>query len=70
MPRQDGTGPLGKGPLTGKGLGPCGAGMRRGLGYRRQVVLNKDEERKILEAELKEIKAEREEIEKRLKDLK
>jgi cell division protein FtsB len=35
-----------------------------------KFVLNKDEERKILEAELKEIKAEREEIEKRLKDLK
>ncbi|MGM0760198.1 MAG: DUF5320 domain-containing protein [Thermodesulfobacteriota bacterium] len=24
MPRGDGTGPTGQGPLTGRGLGPCG----------------------------------------------
>src|SRR5690554_1393027 len=23
MPRRDGTGPLGSGPMTGRGLGPC-----------------------------------------------
>ena len=36
MPRFDGTGPLGLGPGTGWGLGPCGAGMawRRGWGRR------------------------------------
>lgn len=27
MPRYNGTGPLGFGPGTGWGLGPCGAGM-------------------------------------------
>ena len=34
MPTRDGTGPLGQGPLTGRGLGPCGAGIgfRRGFG--------------------------------------
>ena len=34
MPRFDGTGPLGYGPGTGWGMGPCGAGMgwRRGGG--------------------------------------
>jgi len=35
MPRYNGTGPLGFGPGTGWGLGPCGAGMaygRRGAG--------------------------------------
>ena len=26
MPRGDGTGPEGQGPLTGRGLGPCGSG--------------------------------------------
>ena len=26
MPRMDGTGPLGQGPMTGRGLGPCGNG--------------------------------------------
>ena len=46
MPRFDGTGPLGMGPGTGWGLGPCGAGRAwqrgwwgsgwgRGFGWRR-----------------------------------
>ncbi|MGM0538693.1 MAG: DUF5320 domain-containing protein [Thermodesulfobacteriota bacterium] len=29
MPRGDGTGPLGQGPKTGRGLGPCGKGTAR-----------------------------------------
>jgi hypothetical protein len=78
MPGQDGTGPLGQGPLTGRGLGPCGCGMRRGFGrgygrgfgFRRQVALTKEEEKKILEAELKEIETEKQTIEKRLKEMK
>jgi len=78
MPGFDGTGPQGQGPLTGRGLGPCGCGMRRGfgrgfgkgLGFRRQVTLTKDEEKKILEAEIKEIELEKQEIAKRLKELK
>jgi len=77
MPGQDGTGPLGRGPLTGRGLGPCGCGMRRGFGrgygrgfgFRRQVTLTKEEEKKILEAELKEIDLEKQEIDKRLKEM-
>ena len=34
MPRFNGTGPQGVGPMTGRGLGPCngGLGLRRGLG--------------------------------------
>jgi len=35
MPYFDGTGPQGQGPMTGRGLGPCGGGSafgRRGLG--------------------------------------
>ena len=28
----NGTGPQGMGAMTGRGLGPCGAGMRRGFG--------------------------------------
>lgn len=31
MPRFDGTGPFGNGPM-GKGMGPCGAGRRSGFG--------------------------------------
>lgn len=30
MPRGDGTGPRGEGPLTGRGLGPCNTDMQRG----------------------------------------
>ena len=32
MPGRNGTGPLGMGPLTGRGLGPCGGGY---FSYRR-----------------------------------
>lgn len=28
MPRFDGTGPQGQGPMTGRGMGPCGQGGR------------------------------------------
>ncbi|MDD5253645.1 MAG: DUF5320 domain-containing protein [Candidatus Nanoarchaeia archaeon] len=80
MPRQDGTGPEGLGSLTGRGLGPCGCGMQRryvrgfGRGFkarsRAPAVLTKEEEKKILEADLKEIDLEKQEIEKRLKEMK
>ncbi|MFH1471209.1 MAG: DUF5320 domain-containing protein [Candidatus Micrarchaeota archaeon] len=79
MPYGDGTGPFGQGQLTGRGLGPCGCGMRRGrgrgfgrglrFGYSKPVALTKEGEKKILEAELKEVEAEREAIEKRLKEV-
>jgi hypothetical protein len=32
MPGYNRTGPMGQGPGTGRGLGPCGAGRRRGGG--------------------------------------
>ena len=32
MSRMDGTGPMGMGPMTGRGLGPCGYGYGRGYG--------------------------------------
>jgi len=39
MPRFDQTGPLGRGPLTGRGFGPCrnglGVGFGRGMGFGR-----------------------------------
>lgn len=83
MPGQDGTGPAGQGPMTGRGLGPCGGGMRRGFGrgfgrglgvcrraYSQPVTLTKDQEKKVLEAELAEVEAEKAEIQKRLKDMK
>lgn len=68
MPRLDGTGPMGYGPMTGRGLGPCGRGMGRGwgagYGYRRYnsprnelAVL--EEEEKMLEQELAIIREEK-----------
>lgn len=72
----DGTGPQGLGPMTGRGLGPCGCGMRRGFGrgYGRRfgfsVNLTDKEEKKILEEELKEIDLEKQAIEKRIKEIK
>ncbi|MFA5061053.1 MAG: DUF5320 domain-containing protein [Candidatus Pacearchaeota archaeon] len=66
----DRTGPQGLGPMTGRGMGLCGSGMRRGFGLRRVATLTKDDEKKILEAELTEIDLEKQEIEKRLKELK
>jgi len=90
MPQGDQTGPAGQGPMTGRGLGPCGAGMRRGFGrgfgrgmgfgwrarnmqvmpIQQPAVLTEAEEKKLLESELKEIEVEKQEITKRLKDLK
>ncbi len=78
MPAQDRTGPLGEGPLTGRGFGPCGRGFgrgfRRGFGFRRfafgeEINFTKEQEKKVLEAEIAEIEAEKTEIEKRLKEL-
>ena len=31
MPFRDGTGPQGQGPMTGRGLGPCGDGRGKGM---------------------------------------
>lgn len=82
MPNMDGTGPQGMGALTGRGFGPCGSGMRRGCGrgfgrgmgfrarYATPVTLSKDEEKKILEADLKDIEVEKEAIQRRLKEMK
>jgi hypothetical protein len=71
MPGGDGTGPLGLWPRTGRGFGRC---FGRGLGLRcwryAPVSLTKEEQKKILEAELKEIEMEKQKIEKRLKEMK
>ena len=77
MPRGDGTGPMGRGARTGRGLGPCGAG--KGLGgnpsgwrcrgfWRMQTSgqgtdLTKEEKVKILKAEMKELEEEIKDLE-------
>lgn len=60
MPGFDGTGPTGRGPISGRGLGPCRGSNKRGRFFARS--LTKEEEKKVLEAE-------KEEINKRLKEL-
>lgn len=63
---------MGYGPATGRGLGPCGGGLRRGwncrggysFGFRRFIspkneLAALEEEEKILEEELKTIKEEK-----------
>ena len=80
MPGFDQTGPRGVGPMTGRGMGRCGDGMPRGRpffgrgfggspgrGRRfRNRPLTKEEEKKILQEDLKDLEAEKEEIKKQL----
>jgi len=76
MPGGDGTGPLGQGPLTGRGLGPCGRGLGRGFRRRfyrypvQPITLTKQEEKKILEEEKKDLELELKAIQEKLKELK
>ena len=67
MPGFDKIGPRGAGPMTGRGLGPCGLG----LGWRRQFGLGRGKEdqkealteyKKALEEELEDVKKEEEEL--------
>ncbi|MBU1036718.1 DUF5320 family protein [Patescibacteria group bacterium] len=74
MPRFDATGPLGLGPGTGWGLGPCGTGMGwrrgfgRGFGWRR--FYTKKEESGILKEEAEALEDELKAIKERLAELK
>lgn len=69
MPYQDGTGPMGAGPRTGRGLGPCGAGFARGRNFGQgfgrgrfggygpyRAPTTNGEEKEALEQDLKDIK--------------
>ena len=56
MPRFDGTGPCGFGPMTGRGMGCCGAGYGRGRGFDRdyyRAPITKDQEKEMLKEEIK-----------------
>jgi len=74
MPRYDGTGPMGMGPGTGWGMGPCGAGRRfkRGFGgrfgFRR--FWTKQEEKESLQEEKEMLENEIRAIKERLDELK
>jgi hypothetical protein len=74
MPKMDGTGPMGQGQQTGRGLGPCNGGIKMswygcrqgwGAGFKRffrspknQLQALEDEE-KMLTNELETIRAEK-----------
>lgn len=71
MPNTNGTGPLGQGAMTGRGLGPCGGGKRLGQCGRgrgsggfyhspKNHLQSLEEEEKMLLNELEAIKAEKE----------
>ena len=65
MPRFDGTGPMGQGPRTGRGMGNCPGGMGYNSGYgqeRCRRFFSKKEEAEILEQDLKAIKERLEEV--------
>lgn len=75
MPRFDGTGPMGQGPMTGKGFGPCGMGSNWKKRISKYSGLNclktKEEQKKALsnykealEKELEEVKKEERELDK------
>lgn len=83
MPRYNGTGPIGRGPGTGWGLGPCGGGMAygrrgagRGFGWRRfwgyypAPNPSKKEEREMLLEEAGLLEEELKAIKSRLTQLK
>lgn len=79
MPGKDSTGPLGQGPGTGRGMGPCGAGMRRGnsrglgrsfgqgMGY--CIPMTKSEETETLENEADILAHDLKAVKERLSDL-
>ncbi len=62
MPRFDGTGPLGSGPLTGRGLGECR--YKRRFFTRKEEVEELKEEAERLEEDLRAVKERISEMEK------
>ena len=83
MPAFDKTGPQGQGPMTGRGMGPCGKGlgMRKGFGRCRgygrglgryfgwNAPQTKEEKIENIQAYKKALQEEMEDIEKELSSL-
>ena len=81
MPALDKTGPQGQGPMTGRGLGPCG--RSRGMGFGRcrgygkglgryfgwNAPQTKEEKTEDIQAYKKALQEEMEEVDKELTDL-
>ena len=81
MPGFNQTGPQGQGPMTGRGFGPCGRGLRMGFGRERgyggglgryfgwNVTQTKEEKVEDLQTYKKALQEELEDLEKELTDL-
>ena len=77
MPRFDQSGPLGQGPMTGRGLGPCGGGLGFGRGYGRGFGWRRwgyyppaREEKEMIQEEMSVLKEQIKILEDRFKELK
>jgi len=77
MPRFNGMGPFGCGPMTGRSMGPCGGGMGYGRGQGRGYGwteapgdVTKEEEKELLEREAKVLENQIEQIQKRIAEIK
>ncbi len=85
MPNRNGTGPLGAGPLTGRGMGPCGGygrasyGGGRGFGFGRgrgwfpfantNGAISADDEKQALNSQISLLTEEIDAIKKRIEEL-
>ena len=69
MPGFDQTGPQGKGPLTGRGFGPCGRGRGLGRYFGWNVPQTKKEKVEDIQAYKKALLEEMEDLEKKLANL-
>ena len=69
MPRYNRRGPRDLGPMTGRGLGPCGDGLVRRRGFFGRRKMTQDEEREVLKEEVEMLEEELEIVKKELADL-
>lgn len=67
MPRLDGTGPMGQGPMAGRGMGYCGCGCGRSGGRR---YLSVDESIALLEDEAHDLEADLKVVRERIAEIK
>ncbi|MFA7209455.1 MAG: DUF5320 domain-containing protein [Parcubacteria group bacterium] len=80
MPQQDTTGPMGMGPMTGRGAGSCGKGSGLGMGrgygramcgwfYQKYQAMPKNERKDMLKSEIEDLKQEMRMVEEELEEL-